>query len=116
MTDDPTELFGKIMTPIVVLCVIGIAVEKAFGFVYLRCQAVWEWFREKCLDIWAWIHVHQTTIILILITLGIVLIGVNVLKRYYPRVWEWVKIGCGILLLISMISIASIVYFLMHKS
>ena len=31
MADDSTELFGKIITPVVVLCVIGMAMEKALG-------------------------------------------------------------------------------------
>ena len=102
MADDSTDLFGKIITPVVVLVVIGMAVEKAFGFVYVRYQAFWEWGRA-----------HQTTLIWILITLGSVLIGANVLKRYFPRVWKGMKIGCGILFLIS---IAGIVLFLIHKA
>lgn len=113
MADDSIELFGKIITPVVVLCVIGMAVEKAFGFVYVRCQAFWAWLCEKCSDIWAWGRVHQTMVIWILITLGSVLVGVNVLKRYFPRVWKGMKIGCGILLLIS---IAGIVLFVIHKA
>ena len=113
MADDSTELFGKIITPVVVLCVIGMAIEKAFGVVYVRCQAFWAWLCEKCSGVWAWGRSHQTTIIWILITLVIFLVGVNVLKRYFPRVWKGVKIGCGILLLISIVGI---VLFLVHKA
>ena len=105
MADDPTDLFGKIITPVVVLCVIGMAVEKAFGFVYVRCQTFWAWLCEKCSDVWSWSRVQQTLIIWILITLGIVLVGINVLKRYFPRFWKGVKIGCGILLLVSIVGI-----------
>ena len=53
MADDSTELFDKIITPVVVLCVIGMAVEKALGFVYVRCQAFGAWLCEKCSDVWA---------------------------------------------------------------